>query len=73
MHVACLGLFTIQKCILTLKMLAYGIVGDITNEYCHLVENTMIECLKHFVKVILKIFEKEYRVNHPGSIWKKTT
>jgi hypothetical protein len=55
-----MGLSTIQKCIVALRMLAYGVATYAINEYYHLVETIAIECLKCFVKAIHAIFECEY-------------
>ncbi len=47
-----LSLSSIQKCIFAIKMLAYGVAADYTNEYCRLNDSIALECLKRFVKVI---------------------
>ncbi len=47
-----LGLSTVQKCIVELQMLAYGIATNATNEYCHMDERIMTKCFKCFVKEI---------------------
>jgi hypothetical protein len=55
-----MGLSTIQKCIIALRMLAYGVAMDVTDEYYHLTKTTTIECLKRFIIVICAIFKCEY-------------
>ncbi len=47
-----LGLPTIQKCIVELEMLAYGIATNATNGYCHMDERIMTKCFQCFVKAI---------------------
>jgi hypothetical protein len=55
-----LGLSSIQKCTIVIKMLAYGVSVDYTDEYCKLNESTAFECLKRFVKAIQACFESNY-------------
>jgi hypothetical protein len=55
-----MGLSTIQKCTIALRMLAYGVAMDATDEYYHLTKTTTIEYLKHLVIVICAIFQCEY-------------
>jgi hypothetical protein len=55
-----MSLSTILKCIFVLKMLAYDVATDATNEYCRLAKNTTTKCLKRFIKMIHAIFECEY-------------
>lgn len=54
-HLGHLGLSTVQKCIVELEMLVYGIATNATNEYCHMDEGIMTKCFKCLVK---EIFEK---------------
>ncbi len=55
-----MGLSMIQKCIATFKMLAYGVASNATYEYYHLPKTIATQCLKHFVRMICAIFEREY-------------
>ena len=41
-----LRLSTLQKCIAAIQMLAYGLLGDICNDYCRLGESTTFECME---------------------------
>ena len=43
-----------------LRMLAYGVVADFTDEYVRIGESTTIECLKKFVEAIVDIYSTEY-------------
>lgn len=54
----CLSMF--QKCITIFKMLTYGVPPHATYEYCRLAKTIATECLKHFARMILAIFEREY-------------
>jgi hypothetical protein len=52
-----LGLFSIQKCTITLQMPTYEIATNTTDEYWHLIKTTTTtKCLKHIVKAICEIF-----------------
>jgi hypothetical protein len=42
------GLFDFQKCNVTLRMLAYGMVANIIDEDYKLGENTTMEAINHF-------------------------
>ena len=50
--VGILGLSPLQKCTTALRMLAYNICVDATDEYCKLVESTTMESLNRFVLAI---------------------
>ncbi|XP_039811701.1 uncharacterized protein LOC120674613 [Panicum virgatum] len=54
--VGALGGSSIQKSIAALRMLAYGASADFLDDYVRMGESTIIECLKHFVKV----FSEQY-------------
>ena len=43
-----LGLSSIQKCTAALRMLAYGVSADATDEYCRIGESTAMESMKRF-------------------------
>jgi hypothetical protein len=47
-----IGLSSIQKCTSALHILAYRITHDVVDEYCQMGESTIVEEMKHFVKVI---------------------
>ncbi|CAL5373544.1 unnamed protein product [Camellia sinensis] len=55
-----LGLSSLQKITVALKMLAYGVAADFMDEYVRIGEITTIESLKYFVKAIVDIFSNEY-------------
>ena len=55
-----LGLSSIQKCTAALRMLAYGITADATDEYCRLAESTAMEAMKHFCIAIRAEFTDQY-------------
>ena len=41
-----------------LKILAYGVAANSTNEYVRIGESTAVESLKNFVKVVVNIFSE---------------
>jgi hypothetical protein len=55
-----MGLSSIQKCTAALRMLAYGISADGTDEYCRLGESTAMLSLKRFVVAVRAVFEARY-------------
>ena len=55
-----LGLSSLQKMTVTIKMLAYGVIGDLMDEYVRIGESTAIESLKKFVEALISIFFYDY-------------
>ena len=55
-----LGLSSLQKMTTALRMLAYGVAADFTDEYVRIGESTAIESLKKFVEAIVDIYSTEY-------------
>ena len=55
-----LGLSSLQKITVALRMLAYGVAADSTYEYVRIGESTAVENLKKFVKTVVNIFSKKY-------------
>ncbi|XP_072087227.1 uncharacterized protein [Arachis hypogaea] len=54
------GLSPLKKCTATIRMLAYGVAADAIDDYVHIDESTIIECLKKFVGGVILVFEDEY-------------
>ena len=55
-----LGLSSLQKIIVALRMLGYRVLGDLIDEYVWIRETTSLESLKEFVTVVIDVFSKEY-------------
>ncbi|KAL8542748.1 hypothetical protein ACS0TY_003575 [Phlomoides rotata] len=55
-----LGLSTLQKVTTDVRILAYGVPVDATDEYIKIGESTTIECLKRFCRSIVEIFGEQY-------------
>ncbi|KAF0731386.1 hypothetical protein Ae201684P_007312 [Aphanomyces euteiches] len=54
------GLSHIQKCTSAMRILAYGLSADATDEYCRLGESTSMKSLKRFVDAIVNVFGPKY-------------
>ena len=55
-----LGLSSLQKMTVALRILAYGVIADSTDEYVRIGESTAVQSLKKIVKVVINIFSEEY-------------
>ena len=53
-------LSSLQKMTVALRMLAYGVAADFTDEYVRIGESTAVESLRKFVKAMVNIFSEEY-------------
>ncbi|XP_071683492.1 uncharacterized protein [Lolium perenne] len=58
--VSLLGFCTMQKYKVTLRMLAYGILGDTQDDYLRMTESIAIDCMHMFCRAIVVIFGKNY-------------
>ncbi|XP_030923377.1 uncharacterized protein LOC115950296 [Quercus lobata] len=55
-----LGLSLLQKITAVLRMLVYGVSGDLIDEYVRIGETTALESLKKFVTAVIDVFFEEY-------------
>ena len=55
-----LGLSSLQKITAALRMLAYGVSGDLIDEYVRIGEITALESLKKYVTAVIDVFSEEY-------------
>ena len=55
-----LGLSILQKITAALRMLAYGVSGDLIDEYVRIGETNALESLKKFVTAVIDVFSEEY-------------
>ena len=55
-----LGLSSLQKMTVALRILAYGVAADSTDEYVRIGESIAVESLKKFVKEVVNVFSEEY-------------
>jgi hypothetical protein len=55
-----LGFSSYQKCLAAIQMLAYGVVGDLVDEYMRMSESRCIESMYNFCRPIILVFGEEY-------------
>ncbi|XP_073363602.1 uncharacterized protein [Aegilops tauschii subsp. strangulata] len=55
-----LGFSSYQKCTAAIRMLAYGIPGNLVDEYVRMSEFTCLLSLYNFCKVVMAVFGPEY-------------
>ncbi|KAF8390509.1 hypothetical protein HHK36_025036 [Tetracentron sinense] len=55
-----IGLSSLQKVIVTMRMLAYGVAADAVDDYVRIGESTSIESLRRFVRAVVEVFGEEY-------------
>ena len=52
-------LSSIQKYIVAIRMIGYGVPSDATDEYTRAAKNTAMEGMKRFVRAIRGVYEKK--------------
>ncbi|XP_003559562.1 uncharacterized protein LOC100822590 [Brachypodium distachyon] len=55
-----LGFTSIQKCTVSLRLLAYGISADTHDDYLRMAESTAIDCMYRFCRAIVAVFGEQY-------------
>ena len=55
-----IGLSAIQKITAAMRMLAYGVSTDATDEYVKIGESTTIKSLKRFCRAVIEVFGERY-------------
>ena len=55
-----LGLSSLQKITVVLKMLVYRVLSDLIDEYVRIADTTALESLKKFVTAVIDVFSEEY-------------
>ena len=54
-----IGFSSYQKCTPAIRMLAYGVPGDLIDEYVRMSESTCLESLYKFCKAVIVVFGPE--------------
>jgi hypothetical protein len=49
-----------KKCSAAIRMLAYGVAGDLVDEYMRISESTCIELMYNFCRTVISVFDEEY-------------
>jgi hypothetical protein len=55
-----LGFSLYQKCSAAIRMLAYGVAGDLVDDYMRMSESTYIEAMYNFCRAIISVFGEVY-------------
>ena len=55
-----LGFSSYQKCTAAIRMLAYGISGDLVDEYVRMSETTCLMLMYKFCQSVIEVFDPEY-------------
>ena len=54
------GLSALQKCVASLRILAYGLSLDAVDEYVRIGESTARQALHHFCRAVIDVFGEQY-------------
>jgi hypothetical protein len=54
------GISTLQKCVASIRILAYGVPTDVVDEYVHIGEYSARESLNHFCAAVINVFRQHY-------------
>ena len=65
-----LGLSSIQKCVVAIRMIGYDVPYDATNEYTRAAKDTTMESMKRFVTAIRLVYENNIYDNPHEKIFK---
>lgn len=55
-----LSLSPLQKCIVVIRMLAYGISADSVDDYLRIGETTILKCVDKFTRGVISFFRTQY-------------
>ena len=55
-----IGFSSYKKCTVAIRMLAYGVPGDLIDEYVRMSESTCLDSLYKFCKAVIVVFGPEY-------------
>ncbi|XP_039778578.1 protein ALP1-like [Panicum virgatum] len=55
-----MGLSSLQKCVASIRILAYGLPADAVDEYIQIGDSTALKAMRHFCRAIIKAFGATY-------------
>ncbi|XP_073353645.1 uncharacterized protein [Aegilops tauschii subsp. strangulata] len=55
-----IGFSSYQKCTATVRMLAYGVPGDLIDQYVRMSESTCLDSMYKFCKAVIVVFSPGY-------------
>jgi hypothetical protein len=55
-----IGFSALQKCMVAMRMLAYGAPGDSTDDYLRMAESTAFDCFYRFCRAVIAVFGDIY-------------
>ncbi|KAK1652521.1 hypothetical protein QYE76_070326 [Lolium multiflorum] len=57
------GFSSLQKCMVAMRLLTYGALGDTADDYLHMAESTARDCLYRFCKAVVVVFRPTYLIS----------
>ena len=54
------GFTGVHKCVVAMRMLAYGSIADSLDDGYSMGESTVLQCVKEFTRSVIEVFEPEY-------------
>jgi hypothetical protein len=54
------GFSALQKCMVAMRMLAYGAPGDSTDDYLRMAESIAFDCFNRFCRTVIAVFGDIY-------------
>lgn len=55
-----MGFHGLHKCVVAMRMLAYGSIADALDDAYEMAESTVLKCVKEFASTIIELYEKDY-------------
>jgi hypothetical protein len=55
-----MGIHGKHKCVVAMRMLAYGSIADALDDGYAMAESTVLECVKEFASTVISVFEEDY-------------
>jgi hypothetical protein len=55
-----IGFSSLQKCMVAMRLVAYGALGDSADDYLRVAESTFIDCVYKFCSAVITVFRELY-------------